>query len=376
MSNISEKKINVPAIPVTQPIGTFYIASINYNDLIYISEVDVRRLSSPTGQREVEDYIGIQRPLSKNRVKEIGEYVNLIDATFPTSVILHIEPKDIQYKEGILEIAYDKKVAKVLDGQHRIEGLRGCNLPGDKFQLNVTIFVEMELEDQAIVFATINKTHTKVNNSLVADLFAFTKDRSPQKTGHLIARALNQKLDSAFYGKIKILGTAVDKENETITQATFVDSVIKYISGSKLQAMKDRDIYKRGKKLEEVEGKVLNDLFLRNMFIQEKDVEIARLINNYFLAVATKWPSAWGQVRSEMILNRSTGFMTLMRFFKDAYLSFGEIGKIVTREEFSEIFKKVHIKDDELNRDIYLPGGGGQSKLYKELLSQTGLDKS
>ena len=114
---------------------------------------------------------------------------------------------------------------------------------------------------------------------------------------------------SPFHGKIKILGTAVDKDKETITQATFVESLIAFISADK---MKDRDDLKRGKKLEQLDNK---KYFLRKLFIEEKDTEIAKLVMEYFKAVQQRWPNAWNIVRPETILNRSTGFVALMRFF-------------------------------------------------------------
>ncbi len=367
----SDKTIKVPVIEVVQPLGVLYIASMNYKDLIYISHADVRRLDSETGQREVEDYIGIQRPLSPKRVKEIAEYVNLYDAAFPTSVILHIDEENVKYKKEshIMEIKKDIKVAKVIDGQHRIEGLReGSPLENDDFDVNVTLLIGMALEDQALVFATINKEQTKVNKSLVADLYSLAKDRSPQRTAHVIVRTLHKKEGSAFYGKIKILGVSEDSEKETITQATFFDAILKYISGSKIEAMRDRDVYKRGKKLEKVSGDVLEKRFLRNMFIDGRDSDIAQLLNNYFEAVSLKWPTAWNEVRPEYILNRSTGFGALMRFFKDAYLSFDDIGRLVTTEEFSKIFEGINIPEESLTKEIYSPGGGGPAKLYKELV--------
>src|SRR5437868_2343049 len=84
-----EHAIECPCFEVQQPIGRFYIARISADNLITITHVDVRRIERE--EREVETVLGIQRPLSKTRVKEIGEYVNTVDATFPTSIILAID---------------------------------------------------------------------------------------------------------------------------------------------------------------------------------------------------------------------------------------------------------------------------------------------
>ena len=179
MINAEDQKIEVQCLEVTQPIGTFYIGVMKHEDLVKISYADIRRLEVGDEKREVEVYSGIQRELSKNRVKELGKYVNLVDATFPSSVILHIKEEDVEYDSDskLMKLPFRDNVAKVLDGQHRIAGLEDFEGKSDNFDVNVTIFIEMELEDQAIVFATINKTQTKVNKSLVADLFAFPKNK-------------------------------------------------------------------------------------------------------------------------------------------------------------------------------------------------------
>jgi DGQHR domain-containing protein len=364
--------VEVKCLEMVQPIGNMYVGIMDHLDLEHISYVDIRRLKSKNEQREVEIYSGIQRVLSDKREKEIGKYVNMVDATFPTSIILHIDPDNASYdKESLtLKIRNQDTVAKVLDGQHRIAGL--SHFEGRHFQLNVTIFVGMELEDQAIVFATINHTQTKVNKSLVADLFDFATHRSPQKTAHSIARALNEKEGSPFKDKIKVLGTADDKEKETITQATFVESVLKYITKDKAH---DRDLYRRGKKLEVYDGQELRNRFLRTLFVQEDDGSIAKILWNYFKAVEARWPLAWERVTPELVLNRSTGFIALMRFLKDAYLSIsGEsIGRVPEQSEFAAILERVSISDTDINRTNYLPGSGGQAQLYKDLLIQSKL---
>jgi DGQHR domain-containing protein len=369
MQNISFK-----CLKCKQPIGEFYIGILNHEDLIKITYADIRRLDREgSEQREVEIYTGIQRELSKGRVKEIGKYVNMVDATFPTGVIIHIDAKDIinyDMEKEVMTIPFSDNIAKVLDGQHRIAGLEEYTNGEESFQLNVTIFVGMELEDQAIVFATINKTQTKVNKSLVADLFEFATHRSPHKTAHNIVRALNQKEGSPFKDKIKILGTADDKEKETITQATFSESLMKLYSKD---LMTDRDIYKRGKEPKKFEGKELIDRPLRNLFIDKEDALIAKIIWEYFKAVEEKWPKAWRLVEPEMILNKSTGFIALMNLFRDLYVKVNRIGELVSTEDYLKYFEKVKLVDKDFNRTSFIPGSGGQSSLYKTLKEQIGI---
>ncbi|MET3978516.1 DGQHR domain-containing protein [Mucilaginibacter sp. UYP25] len=368
-----DQEIIFPCLKCIQPIGEFYVGVMNHEDLITISYADIRRLETGNEMREVEVYTGIQRELSTNRTKEIGKYVNMVDATFPTSVILHIDPKDIinyDAQTGLMRLPFKDNIAKVLDGQHRIAGLEHHINGGTTFQINITIFVGMELEDQAIVFATINKTQTAVNKSLVADLFEFATHRSPQKTAHNIVRALNQKEGSPFQHKIKILGTANDKQKETITQATFADALMKLFSKD---PMTDRDLYKRGKTPSKYDGKDALSRPLRHLFIDKQDSTIAKIILEYFKAIQQKWPVAWNVVEAEMILNKSTGFIALMNLFLDLYLTFNRLGEVITSDEYMKYFDRTTLVDQDFNRTNFIPGSGGQSSLYKALKEQMGL---
>lgn len=356
--------VEFTCLEVTQPIGTFYVGAINAKDLVEISYVDVRRIE----ERDIERVVGIQRPLVGTRVKELREYVYTIDATFPTSVILAVESDKVIYdkKSGKMRIERKKDAVKIIDGQHRIAGLKGFD---KEFQLNATIFVDMDLEDQAMVFATINLKQTKVNKSLAYDLYEFASSRSPQKTCHNIAKLLNSRNGSPFEKKIKILGKAVEK-SETLTQAIFVENLLEYISGDTIQAMKDRDSLKRGKKLEHIEPPLIEKLIFRNMFIDKKDVEIAKVIFNYFSAVAEVWHDAWFTEERGKILSRSTGFAALMRFLRDLYVSFERPGEIISRKSFRTIFSKMEIDEDDFKPLNFQPGQVGETKLYKELIRQ------
>src|SRR5712671_2623211 len=82
----------VPALRLQQPIGDLYVAAIDHELLQKITYVDVRRVLRDT--RDVEAYLGIQRPLNEARVEDLKKYVNFVDATFPTAVILAIDESE------------------------------------------------------------------------------------------------------------------------------------------------------------------------------------------------------------------------------------------------------------------------------------------
>ena len=78
-------------------------------------------------------------------------------------------------------------------------------------------------EEKAYVFSIINSKQTKVSSSLIYDLFSLSQHRSPTKTAHEIARALNRNTESPFYKRLKMLGKKIEGEDKaTLSQGTFV----------------------------------------------------------------------------------------------------------------------------------------------------------
>lgn len=356
---------DIPCIPAKQPIGSMYVCVLDSAFLQKITYADVRRNESE--DRNVERYVGVQRVLDPKREKEIGKYVNFVDATFPNSIIVNLSSENAVYDEdkNILSIKDEESVASVLDGQHRIAGLKHLK-DGGHFDCIVTIFIDLELEDQAIIFSTINTEQKKINKSLAADLAEFYNSRSPQRTCHNIARALRANEKSPFYNKISILGSAKKDEGESLTQYQFVKELLKHITKSPLE---DRNILKRkdfwgNKQKLTCTDKEKKTLCLRPLFVKdESDVEIAQVILNYFNAVRRKWPNSWNKVENNNILNKTTGFIALMDLFKDVYLNINiEIPSI---DDFYNFFEKVDLKDGNFTRTNYPSGGTGESKLLK-----------
>lgn len=371
-------QFSFPCIKVSQPLGDFYIASLPRKRLVEITNFDVRRLIE---ERGFETYLGIQRPLKAERVREIAEYVNTVDACFPTSVILAISSSCAEYDEasGIMtlhnfldpqdgeDVVLYGQIAKVLDGQHRIEALKACKQ--DYFDINLSIFIDADIADQAYIFSTVNLAQTKVNKSLVMDLYDLATFRSPQKVAHHVVVALDQTNGSPFYKKVKRLGVStVGRDFETIAQATFTEELLAYMCKDRIQQMKDADLYKRGKKPERICQEESNKLIFRNMFIDGKDNEITDTIWNYYSAVAKRWPKAWAFSGQGIVLNKTNGFKALMRFMRLAYLHCVSPGSVPTVDDFYQIFSKINISDDEFNTTRYNPGSSGQAQMYNDFL--------
>ena len=368
----------IQALRIQQPIGDIYLASVDYQLLQKITYFDARVLRD---QRDVEAYLGIQRPLNEFGSLDLETYVNFVDATFPTAVILAIDESEcVSYDDQakLLSISNTRRgnekpdialsnLCRVIDGQHRIAGLRTYS--GTKpFEVMAAIFVGIDISDQAYIFATVNLEQTKVRKSLAFDLFELARTRSPIKTSHNVAVALDRVMESPFYQRIKRLGTATPgRDKETITQSTFVDALVRYISP---EPKVDRDMLLRGQSLELADTDTLKRYCLRNLFIQNEDVAIGRVVQNYFEGVRLAWPTAWDDFSQGAMLNKTNGFRALMSIFGSVYTHVTSPGKIVPATLFAEVFKKSKLKDGDFNTENFKPGTSGEAKLRNELLEQ------
>lgn len=370
-------------VRVKQPIGDFFIGSIGSKDLIDITYADVRRINAE--EREIESYLGIQRPLDKKRVKELTEYVRTVDACFPTAVILSVDGKCAEFDEstgvmtlspytdntelGAESIEYGR-IARVIDGQHRIAGLEAYS--GDEFEMNVSVFVDIDPSTEAYIFSTVNLAQTKVNKSLVYDLYDLARKNSPQKVCHLIAVSLDQTEGSPLERRIKRLGSASSHDlPSAITQAAFVHALIPYISSNpKL----DRDLYMRGKFIPRAEGREADKLIFRNFMIDNREYDLTDLLWNYFDAVRMRWPTAWASLDKGTMLSRTNGFMALMRFLKDCYLELGTRDWVYTADQFLELLNRIDLSDSTFRTDIFKPGTSGESRLYRSLKAEKLVD--
>lgn len=378
---------------VRQKSGTFFSACLPASELTKITYSDVRRLVDE--ERDVERYLGVQRPIDRSRVRRIRDYILSPDPTFPTAIIIAVDEDCVIYEQGTGEMTFVpraaseggefreavpiKKIAKVLDGQHRLAGFFNENdefdIDGTEFDLNVSIFVGADISVQAQIFATVNLAQTKVSKSLVYELEDLSRTRSPFKTCHNIAVALDGLETSPFHKRIKRLGFITPgRSGETLTQAAFVEALCALISRDPFA---DRNMLLEGKRLSPATGSDKVRVPFRNLFLQKRDFDIADNVDNYFRAVREKWPNAWADTsRKSGILPKTNAFRAFVRHLRDVYPSLSDAhGEIVPVDAFLESLSGIELADRDLTSRNFRPGSSGEAAFYRVLSGQANPDE-
>lgn len=315
-------QVQFPAIAIQQPIGTFFLSTLPASKLLKIVTIRQRSLEDPEGD-------AVQRQLSLKRISEIALYTTDPDATFPTPIIVACSSSIVEFANGEIRFDDDQVIGEVIDGQHRVRGLQlAMTTDADsvgKFMLPVVFMLDLEPYDKAYVFSTINSKQTPVPRSLIYDLFELSKTRSPWKTCHEVARALNASKDGPFYKGLKMLGKRT-APTEYLTQGSFVTQLVARIS-RKPQA--DEIAVKRGEK-------VADDASLpfRFYWVNDRDEIIVRILENYFGAIQDEFPEEWNPPTADnFILRKTVGFVGLTKAFDSIWPAVKE-NKSASRESF------------------------------------------
>ncbi|QXC10192.1 DGQHR domain-containing protein [Aeromonas sp. FDAARGOS 1408] len=340
--------MKVKYLSVKQPIGNFYLTSIDASILAKFADA-TERGESPDA---------VQREQSATRIKEISEYCSDTDATFPTPIIIAVNlSADVNIDEDYIYFDENSNIGDVIDGQHRLKGLMKSKYIND-FQLPVVFMFDLEPYQKAYVFSIINSKQTRVNMSLIYDLFALSKTRSPYKTCHEIARALNKDPESPFYRRLKMLGKKEKGQDAaTLSQGTFIKYFLELIS--KNPDKDSRDIKR------EIS---LNDdpsLPLRRYFISEADAVIHKIILNLFSGLRDVFRKEWEDPNG-YILSKSIGFGAIIKIFPQLYMV-GAQQNDLSREFFADAFKKIKNNLDQNGTEITSENYGSNEQARAQL---------
>jgi DGQHR domain-containing protein len=307
-------KIKIKVIKVKQPIGTFYVSTIAANVLVNMATSDLRRMSDSN-----DHYLGIQRPLNNLRIKQIKEYISTFDASFPNSIIVDVKSDYIHFEsDDTLVIDNTPDTFIIIDGQHRLAGFRDNSV--DNFDLIITIFIDLEKEQQANLFKIINSEHRKVSPSLSTDLEEYGTLRTPRKVAHILAKIFNSDKNSPWYKKIKMLGYSDDLSSYgIISQSTFVRPIIDLIyNDNDYNQIREELNFKSNNDLDllfEVDRYKKDKYPLWNFYATDNEKALYKVLLNYFGAVEKTFPKQWGN--KDYILTKSVGYYAIMNLFRD-----------------------------------------------------------
>ena len=188
-----------------------------------------------------------QRRVDSKRSEEIKDFIRecvlqerkqLQMATlFPTSMILALNAETEESGNTLRELDNEtceldvKTNVFIVDGQHRMMGMMKLYNEIDqllikteedeyildflnKYKFNCTILINYDLWEQGQVFVNVNFKQKPVNKSLYYEIFGseYREAQSDWKRNkiylaHTMTRMLNERKESPFYHRIKMLGT-------------------------------------------------------------------------------------------------------------------------------------------------------------------------
>ena len=190
---------------------------LNHNGIDYLlCSLDCKtivEISYVARRGESEEQGAVQRILNKSRISSISDYV-LNGGYFPTNIILNvIDTEKVNVKKDSFDIFISERIAQVLDGQHRVAGMRDALSKDPRVgdtMYPVLIAVGLTTEQCADIFVSINTEQKTVPKSLIYDLYGLTSTSSHDysiERGRDIAFVLNSEDDSPYRGFIKFPGS-------------------------------------------------------------------------------------------------------------------------------------------------------------------------
>ncbi len=239
-----------PAALVKQGGLKLYTTSLRVSDLLIEGFYDIDRLDPDNPNDK-----GYQRLLNKARAKRLADYVldgqETHDAFLPTSIFLATD-KSVEFDGDSNTIRFDVRDVgpfSVVDGQHRIEGLRLAaekNPDVGSFEVPVNIAVGLPKIAQMCHFLIVNTTQKSVDSGVEQRIFARLTDavdtedvpnlprwisriveKEEDKQALRIVDYLNRTPESAWFQKIEMANQ--DVKGATISQKSFVKAVKKYV---------------------------------------------------------------------------------------------------------------------------------------------------
>lgn len=333
---------SVPAIRLEQPLGTYYVAVLPARVLLDTAYSDrLRAIPDPDGNGYTLE--GTQREISVDRLKQIARYINRYDSAFPNSIILAANFRD---EDGLVEDAEElrwsittsttdedmsrlvipsaKKLAAVIDGQHRLFAFPFAaqeNKSRLEMGLICAIFLELPKPVQAQLFATINSTQKPVDKNQTFELFGYnvadeSEDHwSPDKLAVFLTRRLNTETGSPLKDQITVapandasLGKSSNASEWRVSTATIVEGILRLISSNPKRDTAELLTPKQKTRMHLKESARKDSSALRPLYLDGNDQLIYLIVKNYFHAVKSIF---WQSAKKDSFIIKTVGVQAI-----------------------------------------------------------------
>lgn len=334
-------QIKAPFISIKQGIRTFYLTKLTAQTITSISYAAIRNQSTEEG--------AVQRVLNPRRVSSIKEFT-LNGGDYPSAVVLNwVNGKNKPKKtDGILTFSEELNSCQIIDGQHRIEGIRAAiseDPAVKKLELPVVIYENLSTKECADIFLSINTEQKPVPRSLVFDLYGIASEQLADPAAiraRDIAIALNEATNSSYEDCIKLPNSP--KKRGGIALSTAVNAI--------------RPLVEDKGAFEQVD-------------IPELQMQQG-IIFNLFGALEAKYGEDWWDTKN--VFMYAAGFTAALDFLKLVLIPFCNTKGSYTQKTIEEVLK---IRRDALILQTEVKGLSGTDatalvyKLLKESFSGT-----
>jgi DNA sulfur modification protein DndB len=295
LKSISRKQ---PVVVVSQNKRQFFLTMLPARDLVRISYASVRNRDAEEG--------AVQRLLNPRRIDSIKDFT-VNGGDYPNCIILNwVDDKaTLAVDNGRITVPIRDRVAQIIDGQHRVEGIRAALKTRPeigKLEIPVAFYQHLTTQECADIFLSINTEQKPVQRSLVFDLYnvasAHVVDPAAVRARD-IASQLNEQDASPFKGLIRLPNVEVarapraeKKRSAGVDLSTVVTSL---------------------KPLVEEKG------IFEQVGITELEMQTSALLN--FFGVLREWYEGLWTDKDNVFLT-AAGFSGAIDFFKNKLVSY------------------------------------------------------
>lgn len=256
----------------------------------------------------------VQRFLNSRRISSIKNFALKV-GIFPNNMVLNWVNKDqkLTHSSGELSIPLVERSAQIIDGQHRIAGIREAiedNKELRTLEIPVAMYDGLMVKDCADIFLSINTEQKPVPRSLVFDLYGLSSEYLVDPAAVRakdIAEILNSDDESPYNGLIKFPGAP--RQRGGIALSTVVTGL---------------------KPLVEDKGSLYQ--------VGIKDLERqAQVVLNFFQALSAKYGRDW--IHRENAFIYASGFLGALEFFRTKMVSYCQSKSSFTVKTISDAIR-------------------------------------